>query len=343
MAMDKATADAYIYAKASGVLARSYVGKRAALLFESKSLGELWSKISKKEIPAVPEALLAKALEKEALRIFIADYKKLVETYSAPEELLISLLEYYDYENLKDFCAELCMGEKTIPDYTDIKPYNLLDYGAWPNLKKMTAPSKLSWCQKVPELLEQKDNDHALDLQYIQQILSSVKKIKGECRGALENLVTENYRMQNVLWALRLKIYYKMNDEEILGLLAYSDEKKSPNDPLAGEAVKVLSFETDNYSSWKNWKYAELLNPHVEGEVWSIDPRWLTNSFRNHYVKKAYRLFHQFPFSPCPLVCYFILKREELDNIRTASESLRLSIDSREAMMLAGIQEVKNG
>ena len=61
------------------------------------------------------------------------------------------------------------------------------------------------------------------------------------------------------------------------------------------------------------------------------------------YVEKAYRLFHIYPFTECPLVCWFIVKRNELDNIRTASESLRLNIGSSQAMNLAGLSEVSNG
>ena len=343
MPMDKSTADAYIYAKASGILARSYVGKRSSLLFNTKSLGELWSLVSKKEVPALPEALLARALEKEALQVFIDDYKKLISNYQQPSELLISLIQFYDYDNLKEISAALTLGEKKEIEYADISPFNILNYSAWPDLEKMTAGGPLSWSKTPPELLAQKDNDHRLDLQYIQQIFRSLEKLDSECRNDVKALITENYMMQNVLWALRLRLYYQMTDQEIIELLAYSNEEKNPSDPLACEAVKILSIDPDDYDSWKKWKYASMLNPHEEGAVWSVDPRWITNSFRSYYVKKAYRLFHRFPFSPCPLVCYFILKREELDTIRTASESLRLRINPSEAMVLSGITEAKNG
>ena len=43
------------------------------------------------------------------------------------------------------------------------------------------------------------------------------------------------------------------------------------------------------------------------------------------------------------MVCWFIIKQNELDNIRTASESLRLNIDSQQAMKIVGIAEVNNG
>ena len=41
MAMDKSAADSYVYAKASGMLARSYVGERARQLFSFHTLSVL--------------------------------------------------------------------------------------------------------------------------------------------------------------------------------------------------------------------------------------------------------------------------------------------------------------
>ena len=49
--MDKSAADSYVYAKASGMLAHSYVGIRARELFSFNSLQELWSFLFKKEVP----------------------------------------------------------------------------------------------------------------------------------------------------------------------------------------------------------------------------------------------------------------------------------------------------
>ena len=41
--MDRTGAACYVYAKASGMLAKSFVGSKAVKLFNVKSLQELWS------------------------------------------------------------------------------------------------------------------------------------------------------------------------------------------------------------------------------------------------------------------------------------------------------------
>ena len=62
--MDKSGADAFVYAKASGMLAKSFVGPRTQLIFEAKKLSELWSLLFSEEVPLIPEVLLAKEIEK---------------------------------------------------------------------------------------------------------------------------------------------------------------------------------------------------------------------------------------------------------------------------------------
>ena len=41
--MDKSGAGSFIYAKASGIIGKSFVGPRAQYLFEQKSLSDLWT------------------------------------------------------------------------------------------------------------------------------------------------------------------------------------------------------------------------------------------------------------------------------------------------------------
>lgn len=343
MAMDKSAADSYVYAKASGMLARSYVGERARQLFSFHTLQELWAFLFKKEVPVVPETLLAHALEQEAFERFIYDYKKLVGNYSDPDSIVLTLLRSFDYENLKDISASLSLGEKKIPDIQKISPFNIINYDKWPDIALVTSGGPLSWYNSIPPVSEQHLANYKLDCHYIMSLWNAAKQLHSSCREEILKLIGEKIRIDNIVWAIRLRFYYKMQREEIIPLLAYSTEKKESSDPLAYEAIKTLDLELDNYDAWKNWKYSRLLNPHEEGVVWTIDPRWISNSYKSLYVKKAYKLFHKYPFTACPIVCWFIIKRNELDNIRTASESLRLSIDSSQAMQMTGALEVING
>ncbi len=342
MAMDKSAADAYVYSKASGMLAKSFVGSRAVRLFNVHTLQELWGLVFETEVPVIPETLLAKALEAEAQKKFIAEFKSLINNYSSPSDIYATLLHSYEYENLKEIGAALCFREEKMPEIADVSPFNFIHYDKWPKIEEMTAGSALSWYNKVPLVSEQQKNDYRIDSTYIRELWNSCSKIKASCRPVVKDLFFKKICLDNVLWALRLKIYYGMGRDEIVSHLAYSSDERSRKDIFIQDALKVIDWETDNWESWKDWKHVDLLNPHEEGVVWNVDPRWIYNVSRKEYVRKAYRLFHLYPFTECPLVCWFIVKQNELDNIRTASESLRLSVPSEQAMENAGILEVTN-
>jgi hypothetical protein len=343
MAMDSSAADSYVYAKASGMLASSYVGRRALKLFSVRTLHELWALVCDSEVPAVPEAILAKMLEVEARDRFVESYKKLISNYANPAPVLVSLVHFYDYDNIKELGAALCFKEHDIPPVVDTKPFNLIQYEKWPDIKAMTSSSVLSWYDHVPELSEQQANDYRLDVQYLQELWTNVEKTDASCRGELKRLLLEKIRMENILWALRLKLYYNMNAEEIREHLAYSSERKVANDVFASEALKILNWDINNYDQWQKWKYARYLNPHEEGVVWTVDPRWISNAHKKEYVAHALRSFHSFPFTECPLVCWFIVKRNELDAIRTVSEGIRMNVSMKSAMQVAGVTEESNG
>ncbi len=341
--MDKSAADAFVYAKASGILANSFVGKRAQLLFSVNSIGELWSLLFNSEIPSVPETVLARTLENQAQESFLKQYKSLLSHYSKPAEVLVDLLDFYEVSNLKEIGAALCFGEKELPQLYETKPFNKIKYEKWPNIQAMTQDSPYSWYDSVPLLTEQQQNDYRLDCQYLSEIWESAKAIHSSCKQDVVSLFYEHIRIENAIWTLRLRIYYQMPDEEILFRLESAFLPQEIKESALKETKFLLNLELDDYEQWKKWSFARLLNPHEEGVVWTVDPRWVYNLHRKEYVEKAKRLFHKHPFTECPLLCFFLIKRNELDTIRTASESLRLNVDSAQAMEIAGLTEVKNG
>ncbi len=340
--MDKSGAGAYVYAKASGMLAKSFVGDRALQLFEAKSISELWTLVFKTEVPMMPEVLLAKRLEVEAERKFLSDFTMLLGCYSNPEPVSLALLQSYEYSNLKDIVHALIENRKQIPDLADLKTFSFLHYERWPNLAEITADTPLSWYDRIPSRNEQKDIDHRLDAQYMISLWNSVKKIPAGERKPVEKLIKDELIMQNCLWALRLKVYYGMSKEEILNLLVpLSDfsESNPENDILAGEAVKLLDLEIDNHEHWENWKYSAYLNPYVPEEIWSVDPRYVQQKAKIAQTKAALKLFHQHPFTDCVLVTWFKIKQYELDCIRTAAEGLCLSVDQSDIKNFLGMEE----
>lgn len=279
--MDPSAASAYIYSKASGMLAKSFTGSNAEKLFSVKSLKELYSLLFSDEIPSIPEIMLAKEIESKAAQKFHDDYQNLLKTFSAPAKILSEIFKFYEHENSSD-------------------------------------------------------NDNQEDEQYVRNLWSAVKELPSSERENLEKFIKQELSMKNILWALRLKVYYQMSPEEILKRLAYSDNLRRKHDILAGEAISILEKDIGSYDDWKDWKYAAFLNPHEEGVVWEIDPTWVEKAAKQSLMKLYRRSFHKDPMSVLSFVSWFKIKENELDYIRSVAEGLRLDAGQDKIMAAAG-------
>ena len=335
--MDYSGASAYIYAKVCSLVSKAFVGENAVRLFNAKSLSELWDVLFKSPCPQIPEQMLANKIENQAVDTFISEYTSLLQLYTKPDPFLVELLRRYEVTNIKVMSAALSLGEQEIPRTVYLGKYELFNYSAWPNLKKITEKSNFPWYDHVPTPEERQQMDYKLDLQEIRALWKYVTKVSDSSRHALVEYFTEDYKIKNMLWALRLKIYYQMPNEEILKNLFYISDKPSFEDPLCKCAIEILDKAPDNYNDWKKWRYSSYLNPHEEGQLWTVDPMWIEQKLRIGDVKRIKKVLHQFPLTYASLVMYFRIKLQELNAIRAATEALRLNADKSEAMYVAGI------
>jgi len=337
--MDKSAAGSYIYAKASGIIGKSFTNQRANLLFEARSLTDLWSLLFKSNPPAIPEMLLAEEIEKEAFKRFIDQYTYFVSLYDKPDPILIDQLFIYEAENLKEIGSALSSGETVCPHLIDLGKFSQLNTKAWPDVAAITKGSPYAWYDHVPGFHEQQQMEFKIDMQVIRHLWQALQQTKGEDHAALEKLYLNEYSIKNIVWALRLKLNYKWDDEKIIKNLIYVTDAPNAADPLAGPAIQILEKEVDNYSQWEDWKFKELVNPHVSGEVWKIEPSWIERKNRIRMNRLASQVFHEYPMTTASLIGWYKIKNFELSCIRTAVESLRMGINSQDAKNAVGISE----
>lgn len=337
--MDYSSASSFVYAKACGILGKSFVGENAQKLFDAKNLSELWEMYFHTTAPQVTEVMLANHLEYEAVRKFVREYISLLSYYDRPRQFLVELLTRYDVENLKTISASLGWGETNRPRYVDLGKYQLLHIDKWPDIAKITAGTPFEWYNKIPDSKEHWEWDYKLDLKEFQLLWKELNKINDSSKEALKEYVRQDYAKKNMLWALRLKVYYKMSAEQILCHLFYVNDQPDANDPLCSYALDILDRKIDDYQSWENWRFSSYLNSFEEGEPWKINPMWIEQKLRLEDSKKMLHLFHQYPMTDICMVMFFRIKLQELNCVRAAVEALRLHSDKDEAMFAAGIKQ----
>ena len=164
--LDTSAASSFVYAKASGLLAKSFTGENAIKLFSVQSLRELYTLLFDDEVPSVPEVLLSKEIEVKSEEKFLTQYKNLLDEFEQPSPILSEILSFYEYE----------ISEKSADSEENAKN----------------------------------------DRERIMALWNSLSSLSGTDRENLEQLYKMEISFKNILWVLRLKVYYRFSPEEIL-------------------------------------------------------------------------------------------------------------------------------
>jgi vacuolar-type H+-ATPase subunit C/Vma6 len=169
----------------------------------------------------------------------------------------------------------------------------------------------------------------ALDRHYYQRLWKALFGLKKSDRPAAEKIIREEIVLRNASWALRLRVYYGMNADEVRKYLIGIPG----HDELIKDAVAALEFPLDSRREWEGWKLAGCLNGETGG-AWRADPR----SFQNAAAERLYALalhhFRRRPLSLDTVFCFIKLKQFEEDLLTSAAEGLGIGMSSRDVFDL---------
>lgn len=334
--MDSSTALAFCYTKAAGLLSKAYIKDKTSHLFNAKSLVELWSLLFNSPVPAVPEALLADEIEKTAFNNLLSQYLSFLNKYDTPSQLLLSQVQFFEIENIQLIMDSISAGVPNLPKLIDLKSYSTINASAYPDLQAVLHDTPFNWIHENPQISNLEQIEFKMDLSFIKSVWDKMEHTKGEDKFLWEKLFLDEYIIKNIVWAMRLSVYYRKSKKEILDELFYVTDRADKLDPVAGPAIAILDKSIDSYEDWQNWKYKQYLNPY-EGGNWELDPAWFERRFMSSSVKRYVQFFHEHPLTEPALVAWFKAKLCELRCIRSAVESIRLNINGTDAMKALGV------
>lgn len=329
--MDRSGAYAYVYAKACGIVSKSFVGKKSGRLFSVKTLGELWTLLFEEELPMVPEGLLAYEIERKARGEFISSFISLLSAFDKPEPVCLALLDYFNFENYKILVHALDEKQKDVPFFNNLGDYSTLNLAKWPSFTEMVRGTFFAgFGLSLPEKPDA-SWENMLDKLFYRNLWDSVNKIPSGQRDFAIHIIKNQIEIENISWALRLRVYFDMKREDIIPMLVFEDaENPSSKDVLGGTAVEALELPLDNIEAWKSWKFFKFLNPWSDSSLWSVDPRYFEQAGFTWLGQQSLKNFHRNPFSVNTLLCFFKIKQSEVSLIRTAAEGIRLQVSEKE-------------
>jgi vacuolar-type H+-ATPase subunit C/Vma6 len=333
---------AYAYAKACGIIGKSFVGKRAAGIGGVTRLSELDRLVFPVSSRDLPEKELLVDLEARLVKRAAASIIAVVDSFRNPPALLSLLVRSYEYADLKSALTAVA-GGANMPAFTDIGRFGTVDFSAWPDIGAMIKGTEFEF------LIEKKSGAHdaagntgigpqtELDRRYYQALWKALRKLSRRDRKVSEYILSEEIALKNVVWALRLRTYYGMDAEEIrrhlIDITALVDGRQVS---LAADAVSCLEFPLDSRQAWAGWRRRDFLNN--DGGEWKLDPRYFQNAASRYLYRLARHSFRSNPSSLDTVFCFIKIKQFEEDVLTSSAEGLGLGMPSRDVFAMLGVE-----
>ena len=340
----------YAYAKACGIIGKSFVGKRISALAGLHSLNELDRLVFPDLRRELPGRELLADLENRILTRTVSHILAVVNAYGNPPELISRLIRSWEYADLKTALHYIAGGMKTPPAFTSIGRFQTVRFAAFPNLAAMVSGTEFEFIISKDLSAMQGENsglaalEAELDLRYYSALVESLKSLSADDRLFAEHILAEEISLRNCIWALRLRTYFAKTGEETAAHLMnlqmrvgqdaipgdihsrLADASRSKNVSLAAEAFESLALPLDSRSAWRRWRWERFLNPQKGGETWAADPRWFQNAASEYLYRLSLRCFRRMPFSISAVFCYIKLKQFEEDLLTSVAEGLGLGM-----------------
>ena len=128
---------AYVYAKACGIIGKSFIGERIGRLETVGRLSELDRLIFPSSPRDLPEKELLVNLEDRIIDRAVDSIIPIILSFTKPPEFLILLLRSYEFTDLKSALIAALEGAKTAPAHTDIGRFQTVHFDAWPDIPAM--------------------------------------------------------------------------------------------------------------------------------------------------------------------------------------------------------------
>ncbi|MDR1863607.1 MAG: V-type ATPase subunit [Treponema sp.] len=330
---------AYAYAKACGIIGKSFIGRRMAGLGAVSRLSELDRLVFPGSSRDLPEKELLSDLEDRLINRAAKSIIAIVDCFSSPPEFLSLLVRSYEYSDLKSTLTASAAGETKRPAFTDIGRFNRVKFEKWPDIAAMIRGSEFEF------LLDKNGNlktetggislQTQLDRHYYAGLWKSLVSLPKKDKQAAELILADEISLRNSSWVLRLRSYYRKPSEEVKSHLL--DIQAGKKRSLAQDAYDCLELPLETRAGWSSWRWAQFLNPERGGQ-WQVDPRYFQNAASAYLYRLARKHFRVHPFSLDTVFCFIKLKQFEEDILTSDAEGLGMGMSSRDVFGLLEVE-----
>jgi vacuolar-type H+-ATPase subunit C/Vma6 len=323
---------AFIQAKIYGILSKSFLGVNYRDVLHLRRVQDVYDRIFPGVRTEMPETRLTTDLERRIAARTIETMVYVLDFLTQPPEILVHVLRRYETQYLKTLVRAVIHSQTPELPSWDLGRYGQIDMKAKGGPEKAIADSPYGWI--LPILHDQSVAviENRIDIEYYGTLIELSKALPGPDRAGISRLVSLEVTLTNVIWALRLRFFYGLDWERAEPLLIPGSV-----DGLRKHVAKAFEIPPDSTEAWRSWKFGWILEDQLRDDFHAPDPIRAEERAQVHLYAKARQFFHQAPFTLTPLYSFFQLKEHEAALLKTAVESLHLSIPEQEIARLAGV------
>lgn len=314
--MNRAGQYAYLHGKLHGITAKSFLDSRFQTLLKLSNLSDVYRTLFPGEGLDISEKDLVRLIERKYELKNLASYLRILEIFPDPPSLLVQSLRRFEIRNVKSILRSI---------HTDLPLGELWDLGKYRTIPMpVETPRKSLESSPYAPFLEELqrkqlgDVEFRLDEEYYRMLWKEIEALNKKERSILKPAFLTELRLLNILWALRLRYYYKVDEEEVLQRLFLHDTVN-----VETEIKALYQLPLDEGAPWQNWKYGWLVRFTSEGLIDPAPANWRV--FKRLYL--LYRkIFYRRPFTLAAIYGFYRMKEYEVRLIHTLTEGMHIGV-----------------
>ncbi len=329
--MSRTSRYAFIQAKVYGVMARSFVGSAYRDLLRLKSLSELSERLFPAEKADAPAPAAPLELEARVVRASIDAMVAVLDYLRDPPRLLVHAARRAEYQTAKVLARALAHGRAEDIHVWDLGKYSGFRLKDAKDPQKALLSSDYSWVVRLAGSMPPAQLENRLDQDYYQRFLLLAEGLPSADRIPVLRLARTEIALANVIWALRLRFFFRFELEKARPLMI-----PGMSAGVAAAVSAVFELAADSQEDWRRWRYGWLIADQLGETFTAPDPVRAEQKAVQFLYQRARKAFHQNPFTLGPLVAFFRLKEHEAAMLNVAAEALHLSIPEQDILAITG-------
>jgi vacuolar-type H+-ATPase subunit C/Vma6 len=332
----------YVQAKLHGLIGSSFVRRDIGPLVRSNDVREIALELFPERRYDLPEKALVWRLQQDLDERLFGIIRRILLSLNPPPPVIIHLLRTYELRMVRSLVSAVIRmpedAEGQIDRAVKIGPYH--DLGPFATLHPTSAGelslrtlegTRFAWILDVIGKDGLFEIESRLDRQFYQEMLGYVRTVPKRERRGVEKLVLLEVNLQNYIWILRLRIFFKQTSEQILPLLV----------PIGGRfpdrlTETLLTMPLDNQEALRGFPATWLFRNQPATDFRGVDPAVAEVQAEMQLYRMAKRYFYGNPFTLELVYAFCKLKQFEVSRVTTLLEGLKMSLPESELLAAAG-------